>query len=64
MKIFTFSLGEASGKEGQLEKSKNYFREADGTYKVVLGVEYPFYRQQIYKKYVKISKGAMEFVKY
>ena len=61
---FCCSLGEAAGREGKLEKSKKLFLEADGIFKEVLGVEYPFYRQQVYKKYVDISKESNEFVKY
>ena len=59
-----FSLGEAAGNDGKLEKSKTLFLEADGIFKEVLGVEYPFYRQQIYKIYVDIAKEHNEFVKY
>ena len=57
-------MGEAAGKDGKLEKSKKLFLEADDIFKEVLGVEYPFYSQQIYRKYVDIARESKEFVKY
>ena len=57
-------MGQAVGRNGNLEKSKKLFLEADGIFKEVFGVEYPFYRQQIYRKYVEIAKMSNKFVKY
>ena len=59
-----FSLAEAVGMEGNLEKSKKLFMEADEIFKVVLGVEYPFYQQQIFRRYAEISKMSRKFIKY
>ena len=47
-------MGEATGREGYLEKSKKYFLEADDIYQDVFGVEYPFYQEQIFSKYAKV----------
>ena len=47
-------MGESTGREGNLEKSKKYFLEADDIYQEVYGVEYPFYQEQIYSKYAQL----------
>ena len=38
-------LGEAYGEVGDHEKSRQHFEEADRIYKVIPGVEHPFYVQ-------------------
>ena len=64
---FLFSLGEAFGKEGMLKKSANCFREADCIYKVVPGVNHPFYSEDfrpLFNKYVHIAQAVIEFAQY
>ena len=56
------SMGEALGKEGMLKKSANCFREANRIYRIVPGVNHPFYVEDfrpLYKKYVHIAKAVM-----
>jgi len=58
------SLAVAVGMAGNLEKSKKLFLEADEIFKSVHGVEYPFYQQQLFRKYAEIAKQDIKFVKY
>ena len=61
--IQCFSLGEAYGKEGLLEKCGDCFRAADKIYKVVPGEKHAFYQQiflPLFKKYVTIASAVIE----
>ena len=52
--LLLYSLGEAAGWQGLLEKAKEYFLEADEIYREGFSIEYPYYRQQIFNKYAKL----------
>jgi len=64
--VYCFSLGEAYGKEGLLEKCGECFRAADKIYKVVPGENHSLYQQTfipLFKKYVTIASAVMELSK-
>ena len=61
-----FSLGEAYGKEGLLDKCGDCFRAADRIYRVVPGENHQFYTEifvPLFKKYVTIASAVVEFSK-
>ena len=61
------SLGEAYGKEGLLGKCGSCFKAAEKIYRVVPGVDHPFYTDvfmPLYNKYVTIASAVLEFSKY
>ena len=60
----TYSIGEAAGRNGQLQKAKINLKEADQIFKEISGPDYASYKDQIYKIFVSSSRESKQFVRF